>query len=212
MPVPEWTTEQRARYWDSAYAGAGARGVSWFEDTPRVSLELIGVLGLARDAAVIDVGGGASTLVDRLVEAGFTDVSVLDVSAAALAEARQRLGDTTAVTWLNQDLLLWNPERRFDLWHDRAVFHFLVAPEDREAYLRALQSAVVPGGHVVLAAFAPDGPESCSGLPVVRYSANDVVRLLGGGFELVETRREEHVTPRGAKQPLTWVAGRLKAA
>ena len=128
-------------------------------------------------------------------ERGFLDVSVLDVSTAALEEARRRVGDAPPVHWLHEDILVWRPEHRFDLWHDRATFHFLVDPEARDAYLATLRSAIRAEGFGVFATFAPDGPESCSGLPVARYSAADLSRLLGAGFDLLETRREEHVTP-----------------
>lgn len=212
MRKQQWTTEERARHWDSAYAGRGVHGVSWYQDAPSVSLELIEALGIGRDAAVIDVGGGASDLAEHLVERGFIDVSVLDVSAAALAEARRRLGDAAPVSWLHEDLLVWRPERRFVLWHDRAAFHFLVTSDDRDKYLQTLRSAIGVEGFVVLATFAPDGPEFCSGLPVARYSVADLAHLLGAGFELLETRREEHITPQGVMQPFTWVAGRMRPA
>lgn len=212
MRKPRWTTGDRARHWDTAYAGRGVDSVSWYQDAPSVSLELIEALGISRDAVVIDVGGGASLLAERLVERGFVDVSVLDVSAAALAEARRRLGDAAPVSWLHEDLLVWRPERRFVLWHDRAVFHFLVTFDDRDRYLQTLRSAIQDDGFVVLATFAPDGPGFCSGLPVARYSVAELAHLLGAGFELLETRREEHITPRGVMQPFTWVAGRMRPA
>ena len=174
-----------------------------------MSSELIERLGIDREAAVIDVGGGASNLVDHLIGQGFRDVSVLDVSAAALTEARRRLGAEAPVGWLCEDLLDWEPERRFDLWHDRAAFHFLVSSDDREAYLRILRSAIRDNGFVVLGTFAPDGPEFCSGLPVARYSVEDLTDLLR--LDLLVTRREEHRTPGGATQPFTWVAGRIRS-
>ncbi len=210
MRKPSSTSEEPARHWEAAYAGRGFDGVSWYQHVPRVSLELIAALGVPAGAAVIDVGGGASALVDHLVERDFVDVSVLDLSAAALAEARRRVGDTTDVSWLNEDLLLWRAERRFDVWHDRAVFHFLVATEERDAYLELLRSALRGDGCVVLATFAPDAPERCSGLPVARYTADELAGLLGPGFELVATRREVHTTPTGNTQPFTWVAGRIR--
>ena len=212
MRKPQSMTAERARHWDSVYAGSGVRGVSWYQDAPSVSSELIEALGIGRDAAVIDVGGGASTLVDHLVERAFVDVSVLDVSAAALAEARRRVGDAAPVSWLHEDVLVWRPERRFVLWHDRAVFHFLVTSDDRDKYLETLRLAIRAEGFVVLATFATDGPEFCSGLPVARYSVADLTRVLGAAFELLETRREEHITPRGVLQPFTWVAGRMRPA
>lgn len=210
MRKPQRTTEERAGYWDAAYAGQGVLGVSWHQSTPRVSLELIDALGISLDAAVIDVGGGASVLAERLVARGFVDVSVLDVSAAALTAARGHMGDAAPVRWLQEDLLVWRPAHRFDLWHDRAVLHFLVAFADRDAYLKTMRSAIRTGGAVVLGTFAPDGPESCSGLPVARYSVADLTDLLGGDFEVIETRREEHITPGGVMQPFTWVAARRR--
>ncbi len=173
-----------------------------------MSLELIDKLGVSPDTAVVDVGGGASTLADHLVGKGFADVSVLDISAGALDEGRRRLVDAP-VSWRHEDLLAWNPDRRFGLWHDRAVFHFLVSADDRDSYLRTLRSAIQSEGFVILATFAADGPESCSGLPVARYSDADLVQALGAEFELLATRRENHITPRNAMQPFTWIAGRM---
>jgi hypothetical protein len=212
MRKPQWTTDERASHWDAAYAGRGTRSVSWYQGLPSASLDLIEALAIGRVAAVVDVGGGASLLADHLVERGFVDVSVLDVSAAALAEACRRLGDGAPVSWLHEDVLVWRPERRFVLWHDRAVFHFLVSSGDRDRYLQTLRSALGVEGFVVLGTFAPDGPVTCSGLPVARYSGADLADLLGDGFDLVEARREEHVTPKGMIQPYTWVAGRMRPA
>ena len=212
MPSELRISEERARYWDRAYAERGSRAVSWYQPGADVSLELVAALDVGREAAVIDVGGGASVFVDKLGERGFVDVSVLDVSEVALAESRRRLASSPAVQWLHEDILTWRPQRRYDLWHDRAVLHFLVDAGDRAAYLGALRSAVCPGGFVVLATFAPDGPNRCSGLPVERYSASDLAELLGPSFVQLEARREEHHTPGGRAQPFTWVAGRLSAA
>jgi len=199
---------QRAEHWDAAYETRGVTGVSWFQPTATTSVQLIERLGIAHDAAVIDIGGGASVLADSLLDRGFTDVSVLDVSRAALAEVRQRLGAITTVSLLQEDLLDWSPERRYDLWHDRAVFHFLVDPGDREIYLRTLRSALRPEGFVIMATFASDGPEYCSGLPVSRYSSADLSKALGPEFQVVEAFRAQHVTPAGVEQPFTWVAAR----
>jgi 2-polyprenyl-3-methyl-5-hydroxy-6-metoxy-1,4-benzoquinol methylase len=198
----------RADHWDAAYETRGPTEVSWFQTEPVVSLELIETLEVPREAAVIDIGGGASLLVDHLVEQGFNDLSVLDISETALGVARQRLGASAPVSWLHQDLLSWRPSRRFDLWHDRAVFHFLVRKEDRDAYLDTLRAGIAPGGAVIVATFAEDGPEYCSGLAVDRYSAIDLGSVLGDGFAVIETRREVHITPAGATQPFTWVAAR----
>lgn len=203
-------TEERGRFWDSVYRKQGPEAVSWYQPRPSVSLELVERLGVSREAAVLDVGGGASLFADALVERGFRDVTILDVSQAALDEVDRRLGGA-GVALVCTDVLEWTPSRTYDLWHDRATFHFLVAEEERRRYLDRLRRAVRPGGHVILATFAPDAPERCSGLPVVRSSPAELERELGERFELLATRREEHTTPRGAIQPFTWVAGRLRA-
>ena len=198
----------RREHWEGVYEQKEPDSVSWYEETPAVSLELIGELGVTPDASVIDVGGGASRLVDEIVARGHLDVTVLDVSERALDYGRRRLAERVGVTWLCQDLLSFEPERKYDLWHDRAVFHFLVAAADRERYLEVVRSALLPGGLVIVATFAADGPESCSGLPVARYDPDGLAAVLGEGFETVLTRRHEHKTPSGAVQPFTWVAAR----
>jgi len=136
-------------------------------------------------------------------------VTVLDISRSALDASRGRLADPASVSYFHDDLLAWQPSRRYDVWHDRAVFHFLVDEEDRQTYGRTLRSALAPGGFVILATFAPDGPPTCSGLPVVRYSAETLADTLGATFERLEVRREEHTTPRGSTQHFTWIAGRV---
>ena len=155
---------------------------------------------------MIDVGGGTSTLVDELVSRGFTDVSVLDVSTVALDSSRKRLGPTSErVCWVCADVLAWTPERTYDLWHDRAVFHFLVDPADRRRYVQVARLAVRPGGYVIVATFATDGPARCSGLRVERYDTEGLCAAFSPGFALVGSRRELHTTPSGAVQPFTWV-------
>ena len=183
--------------------------LSWYQPHPTMSMELITALGVGVDAAVIDVGGGASTLVDGLVAGGFTDVSVLDVSPGALDTARRRLAASAQkVQWLHQDLLSWKPTRGYDLWHDRAVFHFLVDQDDQRQYGRVLRRAIAPGGAIVIATFAADGPTHCSGLPVARYGSENLLAALRDDVELVATQREEHTTPAGTVQPFTWLAFR----
>jgi len=196
-------------HWDEAYSTRGVDGVSWYQAAPAVSLELVEGLGVSPEAAVIDAGGGGSFLADELVGRGFTDVTVLDISAAALDATFGRFPADAPVRCVRADLLDWVPDRRYELWHDRAVFHFLVDEHDRDRYRATLNDALAPGGRVIVATFADDGPEMCSGLPVRRYAADDLMAALGGGFELVETRRELHVTPRGTSQPFTWVAARI---
>jgi ubiquinone/menaquinone biosynthesis C-methylase UbiE len=198
-------------HWDGVYSSRGPTEMSWFQATPTVSLELLDVLGVSRQSGVIDVGGGASLLVDHLLERGFEDVSVLDVSDAALRSARSRLTSGAPVTWVRNDVLSWRPERGFDLWHDRAVFHFLTDAVDRLTYLRTMRRALRPGGAVIMGTFASDGPDQCSGLPVARYSSEELAAAIGTEFDIVAARREVHTTPRGAIQPFSWLAARLRA-
>lgn len=202
------TFDHRRSHWDEAYLRSGATAVSWFQPEPTVSLELIDGLDLRPNDPIIDIGGGASRLVDALLDRRFTDVSVMDVSEAALGEARARLrGRATAVTWWNEDLLAWRPSRRYVLWHDRAMFHFLVDPVERERYVDALRAGLASNGVVVMATFASDGPQHCSGLPVARYDADELAAAIGA-TEVVVTKREEHSTPGGGVQPFTWIVAR----
>ncbi len=193
---------QSKAHWEQVYATKAETGVSWFQPHARRSVHLIGQTGAGRDARIIDVGGGASTLVDDLLEAGHADVTVLDLSETALAAARARLGERARrVTWLTGDITqVTLPARAYDVWHDRAVFHFLTAREEREAYVRAVLHAVRPGGHVIVATFAEDGPDKCSGLPVVRYSAHGLHAEFGAPFTLLQQEREAHRTPSGTVQ------------
>jgi ubiquinone/menaquinone biosynthesis C-methylase UbiE len=206
-------------HWDRIYANNAANAVSWFQDNPAPSLELIAAAGATPATKVIDVGGGASRLVDSLLGMGFHSLTVLDVSAAALDAAKTRLGaEAKKVRWLVADATAWEPPAAaYDLWHDRAAFHFLTDERDRTAYVARLIRAVRPGGHAIIATFAPDGPERCSGLPVVRYDGQSLGRALGNDFELIETRRHEHRTPQGVAQPFQFalfrgIHGRPKPA
>jgi trans-aconitate methyltransferase len=188
-------------HWQSIYAAKGEREVSWFQDDAQPSLALIEEVA-SPSSAVIDIGGGASRLADALHERGFLDLTVLDLSSAALLAAKKRIGSgAERIQWIVSDITTWEPPRAFDVWHDRATFHFMVAESDRAAYLFRLARALKPGGHAIIATFAPDGPEQCSGLPVRRYDAETLRQTLGPGFRLMCTRRHEHVTPWGAAQP-----------
>jgi SAM-dependent methyltransferase len=201
----------RRRHWDRVFEERGPTGVSWYERSPRMSLEMIGLTGAGPQEAVLDVGGGASPLAGALLAGGFADVTVLDLSEVALRASRARLGSIGArVLWLNADVLDWMPDRTYGLWHDRAAFHFLVDAEDRERYLTTARSALRPGGHAVVGTFAEDGPSTCSGLPVARYDAQALADVFGAGFALVGARRQEHRTPGGSVQSLTWVAMRRR--
>jgi len=197
----------RAQHWNIAYAQRGT-GVSWHQEDAGPSLELIASVATPR-ASVVDVGGGSSPLVDGLLAGGHRDVTVLDLSEVALDRARDRLGTAAAgVTWIAADLLSWQPARTFDVWHDRAVLHFLTAEEERHQYAALAAESVTPGGHAVLATFALDGPERCSGLPVRRYDAAGLAALLGDAFTPVLSTRELHRTPSGATQAFTWLVAR----
>lgn len=202
----------RARHWDGLYETRAGSGPSWFQRDPVTSLELITLLATELSAPVIDVGGGSCCLAERLVERGFSDVTVVDVSERALEAGRHRVGADPRVRWLRADILSWTPDRRFDLWHDRAVFHFLTGPEERAAYLAVLSAALFPGGNLVIGTFAEDGPTHCSGLPVARYSPQELGEVLGPDFQAFEFRRELHMTPDGVGQPFTWLAGTFGSA
>ncbi len=192
---------QRRSHWEDVYTGKDEAQVSWFQEAPEPSLELLQRAGATASSAVIDIGGGASRLVDCLMSLGFEDVTVLDLSDAALAAARRRLGDkASAVQWIVTDATQWRPSRQYEFWHDRAAFHFLTEGEGERAYVERLRQAVGVGGHVIMGTFAPDGPEKCSGLPVQRHDAASLATVLGPDFELVESRRHEHHTPWGSVQ------------
>jgi SAM-dependent methyltransferase len=191
----------RRRHWESVYQDRDPTSVSWYQQNPARSLILIEETGIALDDPVIDVGGGASHLVDRLQAIGFADLTVLDVAPAALAHAQQRLGPRARdVRWLDADVLTHDFDRSYVLWHDRAVFHFLTDATDRARYVGQIESSVIHGGHVIIAGFALDGPEKCSGLPVHRHSSETLAAELGGKFEPVTFQEEAHHTPRGAVQ------------
>jgi len=196
----------RKQHWEQIYTTKTSDSVSWFQEHADQSLRLIHNTGLGKDAAIIDVGGGASILVDDLVAEGYTDLTVLDLSAAALTVARQRLGKhADAVRWMVGDITRAEfPKYRFDIWHDRAVFHFLTDPDDRHAYVERVMRSVRPGGHVIIATFAEDGPEKCSGLPVMRYQPESLHAEFGDAFQLVEHEMEAHHTPSGTVQQFVY--------
>jgi 2-polyprenyl-3-methyl-5-hydroxy-6-metoxy-1,4-benzoquinol methylase len=191
----------RRAHWDSVYRTKREEEVSWFQASPTVSLDLIHAAGAGRQASIIDVGGGVSRLVDALSDEGFADLTVLDISEQATETAKARLGArASGVRWIVADVTKWQPEGTYDVWHDRAAFHFLTAPEDRAAYAERVRRAVRPGGHIIIGTFALDGPERCSGLPVVRHDAASIGAVLGPSFKLIESRRDNHQTPMGGSQ------------
>lgn len=189
-------------HWENVYNTKATDTVSWFQEHAETSLNLIQSLSLGKNAAIIDVGGGASTLVDDLLLAGYSHLSVLDLSAAAMEASKSRLrGKADEVTWFEADITQAElPENNFDIWHDRAVFHFLTKAEDRAAYVKTLLGSLRSGGHAIIATFAENGPIQCSGLPVMRYSAQALHAELGDSFVLAEERYEKHETPFGTVQ------------
>ena len=196
-------------HWQAVYRTKRPDAVSWHQASPAPSLAALDRIGARPDQSLIDVGGGASNLVDALLDRGWADLTVLDISAAALEATRSRLGEQARqIDWISADLVEWVPERAFDVWHDRAVFHFLTQPEQRIGYLRALEAGTRAGSHLVIATFAIDGPEQCSGLPVCRYDAAGLAAELGPRFQPVEDWSEEHVTPLGASQNFQWAVFR----
>ena len=188
-------------HWEAVYKTKGEGDVSWFEERPAVSLELVRATGVDSDASIIDVGGGASRLVDVLLKDGFRHVTVLDLSENALTVSRLRLGSRGAgVRWIAANVTTWEPEQAYQVWHDRAAFHFLTSAEDQAAYAERVVRAVPPGGHVIIGTFALDGPERCSGLPVARHDSASIAQVLGSSFQLVESRDHTHQTPTGSTQ------------
>ena len=190
------------QHWERVYASRPPERLGWYSRHLETSLAWIDELDIDRDSPIIDVGGGASTLVDDLLDRGYEDLTVLDISGEALALARERLGARAArVSWIEGDITsVVLSASRFALWHDRAVFHFLVAHADRQGYCERLQEALRPDGHVILGVFSPEAPPTCSGLPVQRYDANDLMEALGPGWSLQHSRLTLHVTPGGVEQ------------
>lgn len=194
---------QAKSHWNEVYSTRSSEAVSWYQPHATLSLEMIRAVARGKSACIVDVGGGASNLVDDLLGQGMTNVGVLDISGAALAVARRRLGPDLAsrVRWMEGDITTIPLEKAsIDVWHDRAVFHFLTDAADRAAYVAQVRHAVRPGGHVIVAAFGPDGPLECSGLPVVRYAPDALHAQFGGAFELIEHVKEDHHTPSGQVQ------------
>jgi SAM-dependent methyltransferase len=189
-------------HWESIHQTKAPTQVSWYQEHPTFSLGLIKHTGIDKTSHIIDVGGGISTLVDDLLKEDFNHITVLDISSAALQVTRQRLADAAArVTWIEADITqAVLPYQKYDLWHDRAVFHFLIQPYDRDHYIDTVRHAVRVGGHVIIATFAPDGPDRCSGLKVVRYSPESLHGTFGDDFELMDSTRETHHTPFGTEQ------------
>jgi len=192
-------------HWEKIYQTLLPTEVSWYQERPDRSLRLINTTGITPQDPLLDVGGGTSVLVDYLLDAGFSQLSVLDLSAVALQQTQTRLGDKARqVQWIEADVTHFQSPRRYKLWHDRAVFHFFTEARDRANYVEVLKAALLPESYVIIATFAIDGPQKCSGLEVVRYDAAKIGAELGNGFELLEMQHESHVTPKQAEQKFTY--------
>jgi ubiquinone/menaquinone biosynthesis C-methylase UbiE len=198
QPSPQ--TESTTQHWEHVYEGKPLGAMSWFEPSPRSSLAMIDSLRLPSDAPIIDAGGGASHLAAELLDRGHTDITVADISGEALELARRALPEPDRVSWVVADLRTHRFGRRFALWHDRALFHFMVDAADRQAYLATLERSLTTPGHLILATFGPRGPTSCSGLPTARYGAETLAAEFDGVARLVSSHLEEHRTPSGACQ------------
>jgi len=196
----------RKAHWEAVYGRKKSNEVSWYQAEPELSLQLIDEVTGGQQASIIDVGGGASRLVDRLLARPSTAVTVLDLSRAALGETQARLGDLAGrVNWIEGDILNADlPKAAYDVWHDRAVFHFLTDPRDRRRYVEQVRRSVREGGHVLVATFAADGPQKCSGLEVARYSPGELHAQFGDEFRLLRSVSEDHVTPMGTTQKFVY--------
>lgn len=199
------------KHWEQIYSTKAPTQLSWYQLHPRLSLQYIQNTGVGKTGHIIDVGGGASTLVDHLLDDGFQQITVLDISAEALEIAQQRLGQRAgSVNWLEANITQTTlPGHKYDVWHDRAVFHFLTEREDRNRYIHAVREAVKPGGHVIVATFASDGPERCSGLEVTRYDSQSLHNEFGADFELLDSTHEDHHTPFGTEQKFIYCYCRI---
>lgn len=196
-------TDLRA-HWDGVY-GRREDTLSWYQTSAVTSLRMLDLAGVEPSATVIDIGGGTSRFIDALVDRGHKRPTVLDISSAAIEQTQRRLGDRAPrVRWLVDDVTSWQPDDRYDVWHDRAVFHFLTDTTDRNAYRDALQQATTAASVCVIATFAPDGPTHCSGLPISRYDPAGLVSALGPLWELANSDHEDHRTPGGSNQSFTW--------
>lgn len=195
----------RQQHWEGVWSRDNPREVGWYQESPRVSLNLVEKTGIDLDARILDVGGGASTLVDGLLDRGFRNIEVLDLTESAFGHSSSRLGSRAEdVMWTTKDVTAFRATQSIDLWHDRAVLHFLTEERDRELYVQSLINSIAPKGHAIIATFALDGPKKCSGLEVVRYGSREIMTLLGGDFQLLEIVRETHLTPGKTKQRFTY--------
>lgn len=192
-------------YWDKIYTDKSEREVSWFQEHPTKSLSLIAEFSLPKDAAIIDVGGGNSRLGDYLLKEGYSDISVLDISVVSLQKLKNRLGDTlNKVKYITSDVLAFRSQIQFDLWHDRAAFHFLINIDQTNQYLEIVNSSLKPGGKLIISTFSKNGPEKCSGLPIHQYSESGLISLFGKYFKNIKCFEDTHTTPWGSTQSFVY--------
>lgn len=207
--LPE--TSFRKKHWENVYGTNADHQVSWYQEVPETSINLIKELNLNKEAAIIDVGGGNSNLTAHLLKQGFNDLTVLDISAKALERTRGKMGSEAArVNWIVSDVLAFEPERKYDLWHDRATFHFLTRADDVAGYIARVCQAIKPGGYLVLGTFSKSGPEKCSGLNITQYSADELQQLFGEHFTMVNSLDAVHQTPFNTEQEFVFAVFRKK--
>ncbi|WP_343670950.1 class I SAM-dependent methyltransferase [Chitinophaga sp.] len=203
--------ENKSAHWEHVYETKGPADVSWTQEVPQTSLNYINECQLPKDANIIDIGGGDSKLVDFLLEAGYQNITVLDISKAALNKAQQRLGEKASlVTWIVQDITTFSPKTTYDCWHDRAAFHFMTTPEQIQQYISVASNYIRKGGYAIIGTFSNDGPEKCSGLPVARYSETALTATLQVQFEKIKCITEDHITPFNTTQHFLFCAFRKK--
>jgi SAM-dependent methyltransferase len=191
----------RKKHWDRVYEKNLLNEVGWYQDYPEMSLKLIAATGVSVDGGIIDIGGGTSKLPGILLDQGYNRVTVLDISGRSIEKAKIQLAEKSSrINWIEADITKYDVKEKFDVWHDRAVFHFLTDAEDRKGYITSLNQALTINGHLIIGTFGPDAPPKCSGLPVVRYEPESLHNELGNNFNLAETFFEDHVTPSGVRQ------------
>lgn len=202
----------KKQHWDKIYSEKPPTEVSWYEPMPQESLELIKSCGISNEAAIIDIGGGDSFLAEFLISLGYKDVTVVDISSKVIERAKERMCEKAdEVTWITADASNFRPKRKYDLWHDRAAFHFLTTQEQRNNYLETVYKAVKPGGYMIMGTFSDKGPEKCSGLEVQRYSVGEMCKLFEEEFNMLSGKNIDHYTPSGATQNFTFCSFQKKS-
>ena len=201
----------KKNHWDDIYDKKSFSELTWFQPEPKISLDLICKLDLPKDSSIVDIGGGASTLVDRLIEKGFKDIAVLDLSKKALKQSQERIGKIALdISWCVGDITEFKFNKKFDLWHDRAVFHFLTEDSDQKKYISNLEASLKTGSYFIISTFAEDGPLKCSGLEIVRYSKEDLIEKFAAHFSCVNFLKETHISPTAMEQKFNYWVFRKK--